>query len=414
MESAPDSHDGVPNHNIPSDKESQSNPAERSTDLRALGPSETAKRTTRTRVHKREQELSALGVTPSFLPLLEAREVPPTKKRKEKKKPKEGKTDAGTPSTSSEPGRSRDADKGRENRRSRSKSRDGKMEYAENPGAGDNSQEAQKSELAKKAKRAPVKRSSLRLNNAPGTTKSRRKRVSLVIDDQIVLPADNIVDRPQTTPSEITPDTSNPLTPVDDAIDPRLFNTDPVHHSLPYPIHEPLGTSPLKHRGHTLADSPHSIDYGSPQTATRTVLDPSQADANHTLPPQSSASPIYANALELALEEEEQKVESDAFGPDDFHTYVGGMSGSGADNLDQVGSYGYPSSLGASYLESYMKSRPLRVRMAAAEKAELEESEKRKLLEDEGEGDEGNSHIDVGTTDDLDEDMDVIGNMEDF
>jgi hypothetical protein len=68
--------------------------------------------------------------------------------------------------------------------------------------------------------------------------------------------------------------------------------------------------------------------------------------------------------------------------PDDqnFSTYVGGLTGSGTDDVNQAGSYGYPSSLGASYLESYMASRPLSVRRVAADRAGLDSQEKRELL----------------------------------
>lgn len=69
-----------------------------------------------------------------------------------------------------------------------------------------------------------------------------------------------------------------------------------------------------------------------------------------------------------------------------FNTYVGGLRGSSTDDVDQAGSYGYPSSLGASYLESYMQSRPLKVRMEAADRAGLEGSEREEMVKDVGGG----------------------------
>lgn len=401
-------------------------PTELSPDSKKLGPAETAKRTKHTRVHKREKELCGL-VTPIFLPLLEAGEASPTKKRKEKRRHKEEKAEeAGSGLPNLEQGSpSRDADKGKEHRGSRSKSREEKMERGESAVvSADGTKENQKSESGKKSKRSTVKKSSLRHEKTP---KSRRKRVSLVIDDQIVLPADNVTE-PLTSPSETTNSTaSNSTASLDDMIDPRLVarhdtpvHQGPVHHSLPLSTGLP-STSPTKHTGHTLFDSPATHDHDSPQspkgapleyeppqTATRTFLDPSPPNNNLNIPQHASATPIYANEPEIVEEEEEQEVEDG-----DFETYVGGIDGSGLDNVNQSSSYGYPSSLGASYLESYMKSRPLSVRIAAAEKAELEESEKKKLIQDDQIREE-DVDMGFGRVDDMDEGMEVIGSMEDF
>lgn len=98
----------------------------------------------------------------------------------------------------------------------------------------------------------------------------------------------------------------------------------------------------------------------------------------------------------------------------DFSTYVGGISGSGASDVNQVGSYGYPSSLGASYLESYMMSRPLSVRMAAAEKAELDQEERRILLEKKEEEEEFEMDGIVTEKSGGEDEDDFMGNMDDF
>ncbi|PSN73936.1 hypothetical protein BS50DRAFT_466602, partial [Corynespora cassiicola Philippines] len=352
-------------------------------DNKKLGPDEKAKRTKHTRVHKREQELCGL-VTPIFLPLLDARDTSPPKKRKEKKRSKEDQEAAGpgvSPPQIDQGSPSRNADKGKENRRSKSKSRDERMEWGEGAAAGE-AREGQRAD-GRRSKRAPIKKSSLRHNNAP---RSRRKRVSLVIDDQIVHPSDNIIEPALTSPSETTLSTmSNSTASLDEVIDPQLYDRhdtpvhqDPVHHSLPLHMALP-STSPTKHTGHTLAESPQAEEYDPPkeklefeppQTQTQTYLDPSP-EKEAIIPQYASAAPIYANEPDIAEVDEEE-----------FSTYVGGISGSGVDDVDQTGSFGYPSSLGASYLESYMQNRPLSVRMAAAEKAGLDADEKARLLRD--------------------------------
>ncbi|KAF2270119.1 hypothetical protein CC78DRAFT_507762 [Lojkania enalia] len=384
-----------------------------------LGPGEAAKRTKHTRVHKREKELCGL-VTPYFLPLLDASETSPTKKRKDKRRHREDKVEsAGDSSPQSEQGSpSRDAEKGKETRRSRSRHKEEKMESGEAIMASSETKSHEKKE-EKKPKRSTTKKSALKHNNTP---RPRRKRVSLVIDDQIVLPADNIVDASAvTSPSETaTSSASNSTTSLEDMIDPRLVTRidtpvhhEPVHHSLPLRMSLP-STSPTKHTGHTLSESPPSLEYEPlqttsdsnrtleyelPQTKTGTYLDPSPPNTDLEIPEYASTTPIYANAPELADRTEEE-----------FSTYVGGIDGSGADDVDQAGSYGYPSSLGASYLESYMKSRPLSVRLAAAEKGELGEREKRELIKSD-KAKEEDVDLEFGRVEDMD-DMDVIGSME--
>ncbi|KAF2657238.1 hypothetical protein K491DRAFT_595379 [Lophiostoma macrostomum CBS 122681] len=375
-------------------------PADASTEAKTLGPGETAKRTKHTRVHKREKELYGL-VTPIFLPLLESGDSSLAKKKKEKKRPKDEirEEPATPPLRSDQPSPPRDAEKSRERRRSRSKNPGEKMEHDEESVTGkDSARDSSKSESAKKMKRSPAKKSSLRHSTSQ---RSRRKRVSLVIDDQIVNPRDDVVEPALTSPSETSASTaSTSTTSLDDMIDPRLVprhdtpvHQDPVHHSLPVPMGL-TNMSPTKHTGHSLSASPSPLDYEPPQAATRTFLNPSPPNTSDMIMPQhASASPIYADRSEIADELETHKMDAhDDFedrigaadrsgeGEEDFDTYVGGITGSGVDDVDQAGSYGYPSSLGASYLESYMKSRPLSVRIAAAEKAGLGDGEKKDLV----------------------------------
>lgn len=269
----------------------------------------------------------------------------------------------------------------------------------------------------KKPRRPAIRKSSLRNNSTP---KARRKRVSIVIDDRVVLPADNVVDNPILSPNAANNDPV-PSLPGDDVIDPRLIDpspampvqSGPVHHSLPYPI-APHSSSPSKmHKGHILMDSPPSDS--PPQTNTRTYLDPPPG-SSQSIPQHASDMPIYANDPEMELEVEDAQVQTaPVFAADDgFDTYVGGLSGSNVDNVNQAGSYGYPSSLGASYLESYMASRPLSVRMAAAERAGLAKDEKRRLLQEDAVED-----VDTPTTEgditmgEEDEDGD-FGDMDDL
>lgn len=389
--------------------------------------SETAKRTKHTRVHKREKELCGL-VTPIFLPLLEAGETSPAKRSKEKQRQEErDQLASNTISNSQQESGSRNVDKGKENRRSRSKNREEKMEGGEDAAvAGDVAKGNQKPDAGKKTKRSTIKKSSLRRDN----TRSRRKRVSLVIDDQIVLPADNIAEPPLASPSETTASTtSNSTTSLDELIDPRLVphhhapsHHDAVHHSLPLPMALP-STSPTKHTGHTLSESPSApLHYVDPPTAAHTFDEPFTINhADRNIPIYASSAPIYPTEPPEQIELIDEELD-DSEGPEfveeeaHFDTYVGGLSGSGVDDVNQSGSYGYPSSLGASYMESYMKSRPLSVRIAAAEKAELAKDEKRRLIQGDNGVEEDDVVMDVGVgrVEDVDEGMDVIGSMEDF
>jgi hypothetical protein len=397
---------------------------------RAESPSESStpeegKRTKHTRVHKREKELFGL-VTPIFLPLLEARDLAPAKKKEKKRRHKEKEESSDTSPPVSEQGSPpRDAQNGYEHRSHRSKGGE-KMEQDAVLQV-DTAAESQSPEPRKKSKRPAMKKSSLRKNS--GGEKSRRKRVSLVIDDQIFLPADEFQEPPLTSPSETnTSSTSNSTASLDDVIDPRLLprsrkqtheeeeyheHHDPVHHSLPLPANIP-GMLPTQHTGHTLPDSPlvQSPIQSSPspvlhspaQPNNRTLLEHSPPSARINIPQYASTTPIYASQPERAEEDEE-----------DFNTYVGGPSGSGVDNVDQTGSLGYPSSLGASYMESYMQSRPLSVRMAAVEKAGLDEEEKELLANGRGQdadADVGTRHVERTGHDD--DEMDVMGSMEGF
>ncbi|KAF2819330.1 hypothetical protein CC86DRAFT_375179 [Ophiobolus disseminans] len=368
-----------------------------SPDTRKHEPEEKAKRTKHTRQQKREKELYGL-VTPVFLPLLDARDTSPThtKQRLDDAPP-----EYATPT--------RDAERAHENRTPRREDTD--MEGGTTP---------------KKSKRT-AKKSALRQTN---TSRSRRKRVSLVIDGQTVLPADTVIEPALTSPSSEATSVSNSTASLDDMIDPRLTadphihaeHYDAVHHSLPLPmsnhLHSP--TKPLIETPNSVASdfttyhpqSTPTLTYNPPAVANRTFLDPSPTHPA-SLPPTAGPDPIFAD--DPALEEPAES---------SFNTYVGGLHGSGTDDVDQAGSYGYPSSLGASYLESYMQSRPLRVRMEAADKAGLDEREKRDMMnagKKEKHGDDsGDVDMDVdqkeqgGRLVDVDEDMDIMGEMEGF
>ncbi|KAF2751172.1 hypothetical protein M011DRAFT_103408 [Sporormia fimetaria CBS 119925] len=383
-----------------------------------------SKRSKHTRVQKREKELCGF-VTPLYLPLLEAHDHPPAKKRKDKMRhaAEKGAETTSSSSSSTMNGASplKDAQKGEENRKPQSKAPVGTLERPGSSREDSDATTADENAGPLKKRRSALRKSSLRGQNS---SKLRRKRVSIVIDDQIVLPADNIDENAVLSPSE----NSNASTPMGDMpIDPLLTDyhshQDPVHHSLPYPILHPssaLNGGP----GPTLEET-SPVEPGPPQTETQTYLDPSPPPQAPTLPFNASASPIFPNVLETAAAEEEKKFASSDDQRRGFKTYVGGLSGSGVDNVDQSGSYGYPSSLGASYLESYMKSRPLTVRMQAADKAELDEEEKRALMGDGEDEEMGGVDIAQGEREsagdrrrahgqDDDDEMDVIGSMEGF
>jgi hypothetical protein len=349
---------------------------------RKLEPEEKAKRTKHTRVQKREKELYGL-VTPVFLPLLDARDTSPEHNKQHHQSPKPVKTAEAPIDPSPEHATAAgDGEKSREGRKSR----------REHPDMADSTTGSSSghSEASKKSKRASTtpttKKSALRQHSS---TKPRRKRVSLVIDGHTVLPADTVIEPALTSPSSEATSASNSTASLDDMIDPRLTQAEPhihtehsdaMHHSLPLPMSNNIHAS-----SKPLIDPPGSITIDSARPPS--------------LPPTDSTT---------ADEEDDQT----------FNTYVGGLRGSGADDVDQAGSYGYPSSLGASYLESYMQSRPLKVRMEAADKAGLEGVEKRDMVE--GRGKSRSDEIEEvervperrGADEDVD--MDIMGEMEGF
>ncbi|ORX96432.1 hypothetical protein BCR34DRAFT_180711 [Clohesyomyces aquaticus] len=422
--------------------------AESATVSNKHGSDETGKRTKHTRVHKREKELCGL-VTPIFLPLLDAsgdspgmegQEVEEKKKKKKEKRrhreDREGDASATSPTKSDHLSPSRGSGKEKENRRTRSRSREGRIEGGENvPPLAATSKQKPKHEAPKNSKPSSMKKPSIR--------SSRRKRVSLVIDDQIVHPSDNIAEAPPvTSPSETTVSSASASTSsLDSTLDPQLrsvtesdphIHQEPVHHSLPLSMSLPPSASPTKPTAtHTLIPSPSAtakpiptphLLYSPPSVTGPTFLSrsrsPPHAIPDHDLdmeldtPLSAPKPPIYADSNEL-LEEAES----------DFTSFVGGIDGSGVDDLDQAGSYGYPSSLGASYLESYMQRRPLSVRMKAVEKAELEGGEKERVIAGSGEkgtgkgvegGEEGvEVDLAVGLVDELKGGGEVEGEEED-
>jgi len=347
-----------------------------------------------TRVHKREKELYGL-VTPVFLPLLDARDSSPEKKNKSKARPEAAHSPVTLASTA-HAGASGYAEHGTDDRKPTSDAKD-----MEGIALGEPVKLKQPADGDKKTKRTTTKKSALRHKDTP---RSRRKRVSLVIDGQTVLPADTVDEPPLTSPSSVATSASNSTASLDDMIDPLLTTPEPpvhlehrdaVHHSLPLPMTNAINSaSKLLSEAPTpisvvAAHSPSvaslrspSIPLGPTQTATRTLLDPSPAlhqQITQSIPETAGPDPIYSTAPATSAE-----LEIDDLADDDtnFDTYVGGLHGSGVDDVDQAGSYGYPSSLGASYMESYMQNRPLSVRMQAANKAGLGDEEKRKLLEE--------------------------------
>ncbi|CAI6334483.1 unnamed protein product [Periconia digitata] len=425
---------------------------------------EREKRTKHNRVHKREQELFGL-VTPIFLPLLDARDVPQAKKKGEKSDASMGHDmPQSAPDLQMRSPSPRDADPPKE-RRSRVLEKGSKAELRESSSGGDTSaaEKRSRSDSAKRTKRpATTKKSSLR----KGSEKSKRKRVSLVIDDQIVLPADVVADPPLTSPSDTAPSSaSTSTTSLEEMIDPRLIaNNDSPRHEYQEVLQESsptsnspstmnqtsnnnmAGSSTTSTSTTTLTEEPAMIIYNNqpispsptshssirspllyepPTTTGRTFLEPSppKAIAARNIPQHASSAPIYAS-----LPDRGSATASN--GDAEFSSYVGGISGSGVDDVNQMGSLGFPSSLGASYMESYMQSRPLSVRMAAAEKAGLSEGESAALFtarprhdgvqEEEEEEEDVDMDMNRGEfssgrgVERGDDDMDVIGNMEGF
>lgn len=362
-----------------------------------------------TRVHKREKELYGL-ITPVFLPLLDARDTSSTQ-QKAKKQFKEKKSSDASTTDSERSAAARDAERIKENRKSKKENKD-----MEGTGVGDSTKETQQTDTLKK-KRSTIRKSSLK---HIGTPRTRRKRVSLVIDGQTVLPADTVQEPSLTSPSSEATSASNSTTSLDEMIDPRLArfdaptfieHHDAVHHSLPVSMSnnvnantKPLADTPPSITLLETSNSPPditsprspSIPVGSFQTATRTFLDPSPVHPN-SIPDDSGPDPIFPPSASPGFDDEELIDEPQ------WDTYVGGLHGSGVDDVDQAGSYGYPSSLGASYMETYMQRRPLSVRMQAADKAELNEREKRQMIM--GNRDEQEKEKDKDVSMDQDTDM---------
>lgn len=395
--------------------------AQSPSEAKKLEPEDKAKRTKHTRVQKREKELYGL-VTPVFLPLLDARDT--AKKEKPQPRPEPEKVAEAPHAAITEPATPmKDAERSKEGRKVRREHRELEEAMPGEPG-----KEAQHVDSPKKAKRSATKKSSLRQHN---TSKSRRKRVSLVIDGQTVLPADTVLDPPLMSPSSETTSASNSTTSLDDLIDPRLIepnapthteHQDAVHHSLPLPmsnnIHSP--TKPIINTPSSYTTQPmHSPilqsprsqatptfgSYNRPSPAIRSFLDPSPVHPSSLLGP-ASPDLVYVDDSDFVAEPAAEE---------GFNTYVGGLHGSGADDVDQAGSYGYPSSLGASYLESYMQHRPLKVRKDAADKAGLDEHEKRELLKDDKmDEDDMGLDIEVARVGHKDAEDEIMGSMDDF
>ena len=419
-------------------------------------PEERTKQKKHTKVHKREKELYGL-VTPVFLPLLDARDTSPEKKKKKLSRPEITHRAYSAPSIA-EAGASRDAEHAQEDRKPRKdlKDMDGTAlgEAVKDKQNTDTAAATAAIAAARKSKRSTMKKSALRHKDTP-RSRSSRKRVSLVIDGHTVLPADTVDEPPLTSPSSEATSASNSTASLDELIDPRLTtpetpifleHRDAVHHSLPLPMTNAIRSAtkalseaqaPLSIAADHSPPSPRSpsIPFSAAQTVTRTFFDPPPLSQHaHSIPQTAGPEPIYPTSTATSAE-----LESDELADEDpnFNTYVGGLHGSGVDDVNQVGSYGYPSSLGASYMESYMQNRPLSVRMQAANKAGLGDIEKRILLEereeeeeeeeeeqreedieDEDEDEEDlmmDTHVERGRTQDKDKDDDnFMGDMDDF
>jgi len=351
-----------PDHNQPSASASSSSipKPERSSSSEDIESEDTAKPTKLSRVHKREKELHGL-VTPLFLPLLDAQDSSPSVRKKSRSKSAEGKemTSPATPK-GKQPSDIKPSDESK-----------------------DPPEKKDKGKEKERARRPVTKKSALRQNGAP---KERRKRVSLRIERidsesdkkekrsfEIVHPSDSIADPAPTSPtSETTYSSASASTSsLESTLESRTSTSpsphEPVHHSLPVPVSPaiPVATAATV-SSKNLATSPSTLQWEQdhPSTTGRTFLDPSPTIAAPGLPPVASPAPIYATSPV----DVEPDLVSDHI-PVPQSSYVGGFSGSNVDGVDQAGSYGYPSSLGASYMESYMQTRPLSVRLAAQEKA---------------------------------------------
>mgnify|MGYP004502389887 CR=1 FL=1 len=391
-------------------------------------PEEQKKQKKHGRVHKREKELYGL-VTPVFLPLLDARDsTPPEKKPANQGKPADA---SSTPA--------RDGENSRQSRNPPKETTDPGSDMA-----GDTPvKERPASDPVKKSRRSSIKKKSALRHS---TTPRNRKRVSLVIDDQVVLPSDMIQEPPLTSPSSETTSATNSTASLDEAIDPRLTSDAPVyiehhdavHHSLPLTMAQPK-TSPTKplappfsNPTPVLSEAAHSpptspglrsptTAYAPPSYATRSFLDP-PPERMHIEDIPETAGP---DAIYPGENDPEDSLATAEVAAENFQTYVGGISGSGVDDVNQAGSVGYPSSLGASYLESYMQTRPLSVRMAAAEGEgdedevgrlrRMEERRKKAAKEVDGkEGVDGDEWEGEGKRGADADDDDFMGSMDDF
>ena len=341
------------------------------------------------RVHKREKELYGL-VTPVFLPLLDARETTSPEKshlhqnHNHTKQPPALSTDSTASTPNSEPA-TPESDAPQSGTPSPKKdSATGDMPgETPTPAPAPVLKERSLSDPGKKSRRSSIKKKSALRHNSTSTTPRNNKRVSLVIDDVVVLPSDIIQESVLMSPSSETTSLETSTASLDDLIDPRLTaDTDgpvytehsgTVHHSLTPGVNPAmLSSMPVVAEA---AHSPPKPDprlplpataFAPPSYATRTFLDP----APERLHMEETAGP---DAILASPHDSLEKLASlasttPADDPEDFQTYVGGISGSGVADVNQMGSVGYPSSLGASYLESYMQTRPLSVRMAAAER----------------------------------------------
>ncbi|OCL05193.1 hypothetical protein AOQ84DRAFT_225070 [Glonium stellatum] len=290
-----------------------------------------------TLVRERDLELCGL-ITPSFLPLLDASssrgpkksQIPQLKRKDaaevkelkfEKEKPKS--TNVGLLSSS-----------------------------ITTKGIGGENTKKENDEKNLKTKRTSTKKSSLRRGSNPKPVR-HRKRVSLVINDQIVHPSDSVRENTIAVPSsEIPATTSNSIEELQEAIK-KMMGVGKPRVSI------------------------DSDDMLTDQSASNTSDEPAspQAIINEFL----NEEPGY-----MSPEDREAIYAHDSVAPSS--SYVGGYYGSGVDNLDQRSSYGYPSSQGASFMEEYMAKRPFSVRKAAADaeaEAIREANEAKKALEDE-------------------------------
>lgn len=289
-----------------------------------------------TLVRQRDLELCGL-ITPSFLPLLDASSSRAPKKSQTPQPRRKG--TAEIQSSALEKGKP-----GSTNAEILSDDMTTKETSRENI-------QKKNDEKDPKAKRAPIRKSSLRRVATPKPV-VRRKRVSLVIDDQIVHPSDNIGEAVLTSPaSETTTTASASIEDLQEASK-RMMNIGKARVS---PDNDEMLTDQSASNVSDEPTSPQAIIdeflEGDPVT-----LSPGEREAMYT---HESAAPSSS--------------------------YVGGYYGSGVDNVDQAGSYGYPSSKGASYMEKYMSERPWSVRKATAEaeaKVIKEEEKARKALED--------------------------------